>query len=171
MKDRFTTFEIRDSLGITVDRLKDWQKRGFITPSVRIASGAGTKNIFNRLDVYCLELFRYLLGRGFSREMAADRIKTLKDVKSIMQRAKEHSKELGEEWSNRVAKTYLSLLTSEYLIFLGETRDNFRGPKVLFVRNSLEDLCISKHILVESDTLIIVNFLKIRNIVDAALGE
>jgi DNA-binding transcriptional MerR regulator len=71
-KEAFSTFEIREKLGIKVDRLKDWMNRGFISPSIQKASGQGTKNLFSRWDLYAIKLFQYLIDRGFSRKIAAE---------------------------------------------------------------------------------------------------
>jgi hypothetical protein len=74
-KEVFTTFDIRENLGIKIDRLKDWMNRGFISPSIQKATGQGTKNLFSRWDLYSIKLFQYLIDRGFSRKDAAESIK------------------------------------------------------------------------------------------------
>jgi hypothetical protein len=85
-QDRFTTFEVRDGLGIKIESLKDWQTRGFITPSIEKAKGRGTKNLFSRFDLYLIKLFESLVQRGFPRKHAA---KVLKEIKMVVKVYKE----------------------------------------------------------------------------------
>jgi DNA-binding transcriptional MerR regulator len=73
----YTTFTIKKKLGVKIDRLKDWMNRGFIKPSIKSASGPGTKNLFSIEDLYRIKLFKLLIEKGFNREMASALIKTL----------------------------------------------------------------------------------------------
>ena len=69
---KFSIVDIVKRLGIPVDGLRDWMNRGFVFPSGQEASDQRTKAIFNRLDVYGIALFEYLVEvRFFSREEAA----------------------------------------------------------------------------------------------------
>ena len=77
MKDAFSTFDIAKTLKIKRERLKDWQTRGYIKPSIQEARGRGTKNLFSRWDVYMIKLFEHMVNRGFSREQAAERVKSI----------------------------------------------------------------------------------------------
>ena len=70
----FTTFHISKKLGIKYGRLREWIDRGFIKPSIQKAGGQGSKSLFDRVDVYLIKLFSYLVERGFSRKEAARRI-------------------------------------------------------------------------------------------------
>lgn len=72
-KDEFSLFEVRDKLGITRNRLQEWVSMGFITPKEK-AAGAGTKNVFDRNNVYQIRLFQIFLKLGVYR----------KDAKSIL---------------------------------------------------------------------------------------
>lgn len=74
----YTTFQLQSAFGWKIDLLKDWRKRGFITPSIQEACGAGTKNLFSKLDVYMIRLFEYLVNAGFSRSEASERVKNVR---------------------------------------------------------------------------------------------
>ena len=73
----FTTFDIQKKLGIPIGRLKEWTKRGFITPSIQKANGRGTKAIFSREDLSYIVSFNLLVNRGFSRALASEYLKKL----------------------------------------------------------------------------------------------
>jgi hypothetical protein len=77
MNKAHTTFTIKKKLGIKIDRLKDWMDRGFIKPSIKLASGPGTKNLFSIEDLYRIKLFKLLIEKGFNRETASIVVKTL----------------------------------------------------------------------------------------------
>ena len=71
MGEPYTTGDLIRSLGIGRQRMQDWMERGYIKASIQQASGIGTKSLFSKWDVYCIELFRYLLKRGFPRKQVA----------------------------------------------------------------------------------------------------
>jgi DNA-binding transcriptional MerR regulator len=66
MDETFTSFDLCKRLNISRPTLQDWIARGFIEPAVK-AEGKGTKNLFTRDNLYQIELFRILVGRGFNR--------------------------------------------------------------------------------------------------------
>ena len=79
----FTTFDIKEKMGLKIDRLKDWMQRGFIEPSIQKADGIGTKNIFDLFDLYLIKLFHHLVSvRGFSRDNAGKIIWDIQQQKS-----------------------------------------------------------------------------------------
>jgi len=82
MRDDFSTFDINKALEIPRERLRDWMVRGFVEPSVQ-AEGAGTRAVFDRIDVYLVALFEDLLEGGLSRSMAAIFTKQLRRNKRI----------------------------------------------------------------------------------------
>lgn len=69
-RDEFSSFETADALGIPIERMRQWMKLGFITPT-KPAEGQGTKAIFTRGDVYRTALFIHLIEMGFNRKTAA----------------------------------------------------------------------------------------------------
>ena len=77
MRDAFSTLDIVKAFGIPRERLRKWMEMGFVGPT-EPAKGRGTKAVFTRVDVYCVELFRHLLDCGFNREVAAEHISALK---------------------------------------------------------------------------------------------
>ena len=69
---KFSIVDIVKRLGIPTERLRDWMNRCFVFTSDQEAAGQRTKAIFNRLDVYGIALFEYLvMERFFSCEKAA----------------------------------------------------------------------------------------------------
>ena len=69
---RFSIVDIVKRLGIPSERLRDWMNRCFVFTSDQEAAGQRTKAIFNRLDVYGIALFVFLVNeRFFSRDKAA----------------------------------------------------------------------------------------------------
>jgi len=58
--DGYSTFDIRNILGIPQERLQDWLKKDFLTPSVP-ARGQGTKALFDIFDLYGIALFQHLV--------------------------------------------------------------------------------------------------------------
>jgi len=72
MERLYSIVDIVKKLGIPGERLRDWMKRCFVFKSDQEAEDQRTKAIFNRLDVYGIALFEYLVKeRSFSREEAA----------------------------------------------------------------------------------------------------
>jgi DNA-binding transcriptional MerR regulator len=77
-KHVFTTFEVCEILNIKLDRLRDYTKRGFFSPSVQKACGAGTKSLFDRADIVRIKTFLCLIELGFSRKISAKVIDLIK---------------------------------------------------------------------------------------------
>ena len=73
-----TTAEISKRLGIPRERLNDWLKRGYISPS-HPATGTGGQHRFSRSDAYRIYLFQQLLAEGVPRDKAAGVIQELTD--------------------------------------------------------------------------------------------
>ena len=68
---KFSIVDIVKRLGIPIERLQDWMNQYFVFTSDQEAAGRRTKAIFNRLDVYGIALFEYLVKeRFFSLEKA-----------------------------------------------------------------------------------------------------
>ena len=72
MERLYSIVDIVKRLGIPGERLRDWMNRCFVFTSDQEPADQRTKAIFNRLDVYGIALFEYLVKeRSFSREEAA----------------------------------------------------------------------------------------------------
>lgn len=70
MKNEFTSFDIARALDIPMERLRQWMKHGFITPSIP-ASGQGTKAVFTLDDLCIVEIFNRLIACGLNRHAAS----------------------------------------------------------------------------------------------------
>lgn len=57
--------------GVKRLRLHQWIERGYIKPSIQHGQKSGTPNLFSKEDLYRIELFKRLVGNGFSRELAS----------------------------------------------------------------------------------------------------
>lgn len=78
MRNEFSRFDLAKILHVTHERIKDWQDRGFISPSIKLSRGQGDKNIFSREDVYTIAAFKFLVTQwGISRKKAKEMVKTL----------------------------------------------------------------------------------------------
>ena len=73
MRDEFSTLDIVKALEIERERLREWMNRGFIKPT-HPSAGQGTKAIFSREDVHCVQLYRQLVEIGIDRDMASKHI-------------------------------------------------------------------------------------------------
>jgi DNA-binding transcriptional MerR regulator len=71
MKAVYSTLDVVKILGIPRERLREWLSRGFVTPGIQEASGAGTKALFKPEDLYRIMLFKQLVESGVSRETAS----------------------------------------------------------------------------------------------------
>ena len=70
-KTEFTTFDVVKIIDIKMERLQDWMKRGFIRPTRQVPISRGLKSYFDRLQLYIIETFRYLVENGINRQEAA----------------------------------------------------------------------------------------------------
>lgn len=77
MDTEFSTLDIVKLMGISRERLRVWMDKGFIRPSIQKAEKRGEKNLFSKVDLYIIGLFRYLLDKGLSWEVAGSYILVL----------------------------------------------------------------------------------------------
>jgi DNA-binding transcriptional MerR regulator len=68
--EEFTTFQVSRILGVTRSSLQQWIDFKFIEPSISVAEGRGTKNLFSREDLYRIEMFRALSRSGIAQKKA-----------------------------------------------------------------------------------------------------
>jgi hypothetical protein len=55
--------------GVKLARLQQWWAAGYIgPPSIRVAQGAGTRNVFSLLDLFFIMFFRRSIESGIPRE-------------------------------------------------------------------------------------------------------
>jgi len=69
----YSTLDVCKIIGIRRERLREWITRGFIHP-LSLARGRGKKALFERSDIYKAALFKRLVERDISREMAGKMI-------------------------------------------------------------------------------------------------
>lgn len=67
----FEASDIEKITGINRPRLQQWLEKGFIAPSIQIASGPGTRNVYSIDNVYQIAAIKKMIEFGFSREKAA----------------------------------------------------------------------------------------------------
>lgn len=74
----FRASDVEKIVSVKRTRLQQWLERGWIVPSVRVADGPGTRNVYSRNDLYKIAVFREATERwGLTREMAAKFIQEL----------------------------------------------------------------------------------------------
>ncbi|MFH2219815.1 MAG: hypothetical protein ABII68_09150, partial [Pseudomonadota bacterium] len=71
----FFASDVTTLTGIKRPRQFQWIERGYLKPSIQGSAGTGTKNVYNRIDIYKFVLFKKLLEGGISRDTAAAIIK------------------------------------------------------------------------------------------------
>jgi hypothetical protein len=149
-KRAYTTTDIA-RLGTKRERLKEWMLRGYIKASIESANGAGTKNLFSRWDLYMIQLFQYLVERGFSREDTARRIRWLFLVGEIADEVISSSKKISEKNRKAALESYDRFLTARFLILpkRGQGIDGFpRAERIANRDGSFEEppsvVCIVK---------------------------
>lgn len=69
MKLEFKAKEVTEITGVSRERLQQWLTREYIVPSIQIADGAGTRNIYSVADLCTIEVFKKLVESGWSREL------------------------------------------------------------------------------------------------------
>ena len=74
----YQTAAVTAITGVKRPRLQTWLERGWIQPSIQSGSGAGTRNIFSRNDLYIIGIFKLLTETGIPRETVGDIIAELK---------------------------------------------------------------------------------------------
>ena len=70
MEQTFSTFDVLKILDIKRERLREWMNRGFIIPTVP-AEGLGSKAVFSVVDIYKIAVFKKLVESGVRRSRAA----------------------------------------------------------------------------------------------------
>jgi len=154
MGESFSTFDLVKIFGINRMTLNDWMKMGFVEPSIEKAQGAGTKSRFSREDLYRIQVFRFLLDRGFSRGDAS---------KHAYHVAREISHEQAEDLN--LTPDQKTLLESPKVIVITYKNGRFSGGY------SQPDGDLKMKFKDDYDFVLAVNFEKIRRQVDAMIEE
>jgi hypothetical protein len=146
--EEFTTWDVFKSLGIHRECIREWLQRGFVKASAKKADGIGTKNLFNRWDLYMVALFQHLVLSGLSREVASRVLKRInEDV---------------ECWIKRERKDSLPL---PHLIVI----ENIKDPRPRAVVSMGDSNAIELPKDADIDDLLIINFGKIKKRVDTRI--
>jgi hypothetical protein len=163
-----TTFEIEDKLGIKRNRQKEWLPR-YIKPSIEQADGQGTKNRLSRFDLCKMMVFKSLIERGFSRDEAGERLGILKPY--VLEAG---GKELDDVAFLAFITRREGKFTDPSLVKPGvHTPFNIHYPDIIVAEDYdelIQDLLAYDPLKSESDDVVIINFKKIRDQVDGALG-
>ena len=186
MSREYSTFDIVKGLGIPRERLREWMTRGFVSPSIAEADGAGTKALFSRFDLYLVATFRQLIdeeGLNLPRIKASnilgewqDKTKRLasqlddQQLKAAMSRCEVMIiQQQGNEFKLFFEKASIELMRQDMLTkfsadFVDKELSKFDwvGERVEkpTSRNALQDW--------EWDSVLHINFKKIAATVDAA---
>ena len=79
----FTTFDVCKSLDIKRETLKDWLNKGFIKASRSTTDSRGQKSFFDGWELHCIYLFREIVNKGMSRELASRIVDTIRPLNPI----------------------------------------------------------------------------------------
>jgi hypothetical protein len=175
--DHYSTTEICQALSIKYGRFREWVDRGYVVPAQR-AEGSGDRTFFSKHGVYLVALFKHLIEvEGFDRQVAGENVQGVKKYLDA-------------------ARTWEETGESAFLIFSrkpwnpdGGTSKSVRAllsehgrssqPTVQIVsenmlrEQSMFDVLSHKgfyQLWNDFESLTIVNFKKIRGMVDSKLG-
>lgn len=154
----FLASDIRAITGVKRNRLQAWLERSFLVPSIQRAEGHGSRNIWSLEDLYRIAIFKKVTERGLSREIAAGFLS-----KGIA----------GKKLSTK------ELNGLKLLVYFRKDQ-NIGVHAVVYPENSSEKDWMPKFDMVTAlqeagfksfDDMYIINFVQIRNDVDAKIKE
>ena len=177
LEQTFSSFEIMRALHIEKEKLRDWIERGFIRAS-KPSPGRGKPAAFSVKDIYGLALFMELLSYGFSRERASHLADTYRHSIEVDVSDVDEDGNIAEFW------TLDDQYAADFILFHRKT--DFDGNPIINARtltNDKERISLrtgwptAKNIKPEAeikkywDSLLIINYKKIRDMVDEALRK
>jgi hypothetical protein len=65
----FYASDVEKIVGVKRTRLHSWIESGWLKPSIQKGAGSGSRNIFSRMDLYNIRMFKNLIDLGLSRKM------------------------------------------------------------------------------------------------------
>jgi hypothetical protein len=71
--------EVVASVGVNAERMQMWLREGYFRPSVQAATGSGTRNLFSRMDIAVIKLFKTLVENGIRRDLAGQVARGIQD--------------------------------------------------------------------------------------------
>ena len=72
--EKFFASDVEKITGVKRTRLQQWLEKGFLSPSIHEAEGHGDRNIYSRIDIYNIAVFKKISESGLQRKVAADLI-------------------------------------------------------------------------------------------------
>lgn len=143
---------------ITAPRVQVWLEKGWVRPSVQVASGYGTRNIYSRGDLYLVALFRQVVDMGLQRQRAGDFLARLGDERIRYGLTEpRHDRVLTKRWA--------------YYLYAGE--DSYAGYANDLPRHPITKAGRYVDIIEieDVDTVIAVNLAMIRARIDRRMVE
>ena len=157
----YTTFDVVRIIGIKMERLHDWLKRGYIQPTHQEETGRGMKNYFDLVQLYVIQAFKYLVENGITREVASEWTMDIhKSVELDRQAANIRPDQSGANLQ------YLKALPKFIVVYKG--RSPFGETDQLVVIKDNESK-IGLNTFMTADALHIINFSNIVKQVNARL--
>ena len=74
----FYASDVTQITGVKRTRLQQWLERDFVSPSINVANGHGSRNVYSRGDLYTIAIFKKVSEMGLARKVVADMISTLR---------------------------------------------------------------------------------------------
>jgi len=150
-KHEFTTFDVVKIVGIKMERLQDWMKRGFIRPTRQVPVSRGLKSYFDRLQLYIIETFHYLVENGINRQEAAQwTLNIHKHVSSDMAATSEPKTDTDETPS----KTAYRMPT--FIMVLKGNSPFGSGLSIVIIKNDRHMIELTRS--TKTDAIHIINF-------------
>jgi len=165
--EAYTTTDIFKRLNIKRERIKNWISEGYITPSIQLGHGPGTKHLFSRFDLYIIKLFEHLLNRGFSRNVSKKWLRIL--WKTYSKGHKSKKKLPGSKTTlGEIIRNHTFLVIFGRSIPKNDEDDNeARGSiQAIFINGASE---LEGNLMNRYEDVFIVNFKQICDQVDTAL--
>lgn len=169
MKTEFTSTDI-SRFGIRRERLKVWLERGWISPELQRAKGAGTRNLFSREDLFKILIFKSLLEHGFTGEVAHARLLVFSYIRSGEVGFENLPKEQQEEAKRQHER--IKQQTQADLLVFPHTTVNQSDPGVPFYGwNENDEYSKLSEILLRHRDAVVVNVRDIRSSIDRYATE
>lgn len=71
----YLSIDVERFAGVKRSTIESWIERGYISPSIQVASGHGSRNIWSMNDIRKIIIFNGLVKIGFARRLSARLIK------------------------------------------------------------------------------------------------
>jgi hypothetical protein len=147
----FQAHHVEKITGVKRNRLQAWLERGYIKPSIQVADGHGTRNIYALHDLYAIATFKKIVESGLSRELVAQFIKLI---------SSQYTFEFFIFQNTRLA----IIRTGERIVAWPVTSSKDEGYAITIKGESDEAIR-------DFDDIYIINYQKIANAIDAKIKE